>query len=410
MEYPVESRKRQRLSVGVGLFLTCILLTTVVGLFAGLMISNYTHNNYVMYAEKAETAPVQQRELVRENATAAPAQNSGESEAKAGAVSAFAENSQFTKAQIVEMSAPSVVGIDTITTATTNSFWYGYGQSYEVPGSGSGVILTEDGYIATCAHVVDGAKSVKVTLNDDTSYDAAIVGTDKKNDIAIIKIDAKDLTPAVVGDSETLTVGSEVIAIGNPLGELRGTATAGIISATNRTIEVEGQAMTLIQTDAAISPGNSGGGLFDATGKLIGIVNAKVSDSRAEGLGFAIPVNSVLDEISDLLNYGYVTGRPYLGVSTQDVTLRSRDRMWYYSDGTRCVMVEKVVSGSAAEAAGIQAGDLILKIGEKQIASGEELSSAIGEYKPGDKATLTIQRDGKESTVEVTFGEYKPQK
>ncbi len=117
MEYPVESRKRQRLSVGVGLFLTCMVLTTVVGLFAGLMISNYTHNNYVMYAEKAETAPVQ-RELVRENATAAPAQNSGESEAKAGAVSAFAENSQFTKAQIVEMSAPSVVGIDTITTAT----------------------------------------------------------------------------------------------------------------------------------------------------------------------------------------------------------------------------------------------------------------------------------------------------
>ena len=409
MEYPVENRKRQRLSVGVGLFLTCMVLTAVVGLFAGLMISNYTHNNYVMYAEKAETAPVQ-RELVRENATAAPAQNSGESETKAGAISAFAENSQFTKAQIVEMSAPSVVGIDTITTATTNSFWYGYGQSYEVPGSGSGVILTEDGYIATCAHVVDGAKSVKVTLNDDTSYDAAIVGTDKKNDIAIIKIDAKDLTPAVVGDSETLTVGSEVIAIGNPLGELRGTATAGIISATNRTIEVEGQAMTLIQTDAAISPGNSGGGLFDATGKLIGIVNAKVSDSRAEGLGFAIPVNSVLDEISDLLNYGYVTGRPYLGVSTQDVTLRSRSGMWYYSDGTRCVLVEKVMPGSAAEAAGIQAGDLILKIGEKQIASGEELSSAIGEYKPGDKATLTIQRDGKESTVEVTFGEYKPQK
>ena len=411
MEYPVESRKRQRLSVGVGLFLTCMVLTTVVGLFAGLMISNYTHNNYVMYAEKAEDAPVQQREVLREStATAVPAASDTEAEAKAGTVASFGENNQFSKAQIVEMSAPSVVGIDTITTATTNSFWYGYGQSYEVPGSGSGVILTEDGYIATCAHVVDGAKSVKVTLNDDTSYDAAIVGTDKKNDIAIIKIDAKDLTPAVVGDSETLTVGSEVIAIGNPLGELRGTATAGIISATNRTIEVEGQAMTLIQTDAAISPGNSGGGLFDATGKLIGIVNAKVSDSRAEGLGFAIPVNSVLDEISDLLNYGYVTGRPYLGVSTQDVTLRSRDRMWYYSDGTRCVMVEKVVSGSAAEAAGIQAGDLILKIGEKQIASGEELSSAIGEYKPGDKATLTIQRDGKESTVEVTFGEYKPQK
>ena len=416
MEYPMENKnRRQRLSVGVGLLLTCVVLTTVIGLFAGLMISNYTHNNFVMYAEKAETTVPVQREVKQEAqreaaATAAPALTTAEPEAAAGAVSAFKESGTYTKAQIVEMSAPSVVGIDTITTATTNNYWYGYGQSYEVPGSGSGVILTEDGYIATCAHVVDGAKSVKVTLNDDTTYDATIVGTDAKNDIAIIKIEATGLTPAVVGDSETLTVGSEVIAIGNPLGELRGTATAGIISAVNRTIEVENQTMTLIQTDAAISPGNSGGGLFDATGKLIGIVNAKVSDSRAEGLGFAIPVNSVLDEISDLLNYGYVTGRAYLGVSTQDVTLRSRSGMWYYSEGTRCVMVEKVISGSAAEQAGIQSGDLILKLDDKTIASGDELSSAIGEFKPGDKATLTLQRDNKEMTVEVTFGEYAPQK
>lgn len=421
MEYPVQHKKRQRLSVGVGLFLTCIVLTTIIGLFGGLMISNYTHNNYVLYAEKADAAP-DQREVPRkltpaveepetrtETETADATAGTQQTDTKAGNVSAFKETGAYTKAQIVEMSAPSVVGIDTVTTATTNNYWYGYGQSYDVPGSGSGVILTEDGYIATCAHVVSGAKSVKVTLNDDTSYDAAIVGTDKKNDIAIIKIDAAGLTPAVVGDSDTLTVGSEVIAIGNPLGELRGTATAGIISATNRTIEVEGQAMTLIQTDAAISPGNSGGGLFDATGKLIGIVNAKVSDSRAEGLGFAIPVNSVLDEISDLLNYGYVTGRAYLGVSTQDVTLRSRSGMWYYSDGTRCVLVEKVVSGSAAEKAGIQAGDLILKLEDTTITSGDGLSSAIGAYKPGDTVTLTLQRDGKELTVQVTFGEYAPQ-
>ena len=415
MEHPAENRSRRqgRLSVGLGLFLMCLVLTAVVGLFGGLMISNYTHNNYVLYAEREDTAPVQ-RELAQAPAAAPEAKtDAGDAadaaSATAGTVSAFRESGSYTKAQIVEMSAPSVVGIDTITTATTNNYWYGYGQSYDVPGSGSGVILTEDGYIATCAHVVEGAKSVKVTLNDDTAYDATIVGTDDKNDIAIIKIDATGLTPAIVGDSETLTVGSEVIAIGNPLGELRGTATAGIISATNRTIEVEGQTMTLVQTDAAISPGNSGGGLFDATGKLIGIVNAKVSDSRAEGLGFAIPVNSVLDEISDLLNYGYVTGRPYLGVSTQDVTLRSRNRMWYYSDGTRCVLVEKVVSGSAAEKAGIQAGDLILKLEDKAISSGDELSSAIGNYKPGDTVTLTLQRDGEELTVEVTFGEYMPQ-
>ncbi len=418
MEHPAENRSRRqgRLSVGLGLFLMCLVLTAVVGLFGGLMISNYTHNNYVLYAERADTAPVQ-RELAQAPAAAPEAKTDASdagdaadaASATAGTVSAFRESGSYTKAQIVEMSAPSVVGIDTITTATTNNYWYGYGQSYDVPGSGSGVILTEDGYIATCAHVVEGAKTVKVTLNDDTTYDATIVGTDDKNDIAIIKIDATGLTPAIVGDSTTLTVGSEVIAIGNPLGELRGTATAGIISATNRTIEVEGQTMTLVQTDAAISPGNSGGGLFDASGKLIGIVNAKVSDSRAEGLGFAIPVNSVLDEISDLLNYGYVTGRPYLGVSTQDVTLRSRNRMWYYSDGTRCVLVEKVVSGSAAEKAGIQAGDLILKLEDKAISSGDELSSAIGNYKPGDTVTLTLQRDGEELTVEVTFGEYMPQ-
>ena len=416
MEHPAENRSRRqgRLSVGLGLFLMCLVLTAVVGLFGGLMISNYTHNNYVLYAERADTAPVQ-RELAQAPAAAPEAKTDDASDAgddasaTAGTVSAFRESGSYTKAQIVEMSAPSVVGIDTITTATTNNYWYGYGQSYDVPGSGSGVILTEDGYIATCAHVVEGAKTVKVTLNDDTTYDATIVGTDDKNDIAIIKIDATGLTPAIVGDSTTLTVGSEVIAIGNPLGELRGTATAGIISATNRTIEVEGQTMTLVQTDAAISPGNSGGGLFDASGKLIGIVNAKVSDSRAEGLGFAIPVNSVLDEISDLLNYGYVTGRPYLGVSTQDVTLRSRNRMWYYSEGTRCVLVEKVVSGSAAEKAGIQAGDLILKLEDKNISSGDELSSAIGNYKPGDTVTLTLQRDGEELTVEVTFGEYMPQ-
>ncbi len=413
MENPMENKRRRqgRLSVGVGLFLTCLVLTAVLGLFGGLMISNYTHNNYVMYAEKAETASVQkQLQQAVPSAAAEPTLTAGESEAAVTTASAFKEAGAYTKAQIVEMSAPSVVGIDTITVATTNSYWYGYGQSYEVPGSGSGVILTEDGYIATCAHVVEGAKSVKVTLNDDTTYDAVIVGTDTTNDIAIIKIEATGLTPAIVGDAETLTVGSEVIAIGNPLGELRGTATAGIISAVNLTIEVEGQTMTLVQTDAAISPGNSGGGLFDATGKLIGIVNAKVSDSRAEGLGFAIPVNSVLDEISDLLNYGYVTGRAYLGVSTQDVTLRSRSGMWYYSDGTRCVMVEKVVSGSAAAQAGIQSGDLILKLGDKTISSGDELTSAIGGYKPGDKATLTLQRDGKELTIEVTFGEYAPQK
>ena len=405
---------KKRLSVGLGLFFTCLVLTTVVGLFGGLMISNYTHDNYVLYAQRetpavAEAVP----ETAGETAAAPEAEEKSqpvEAAISAGTVGTFSEGGQYTKAQVVEMCAPSVVGIDISYTATMNNFWYGYGQSYEATGSGSGVILTADGYIATCAHVVDKANTVKVTLNDDTEYEAKVVGTDSRNDLAIIKIEATGLIPAAIGDASTLTVGSDVIAIGNPLGELRGTATAGIISATNRTIEVEGTTMTLIQTDAAISPGNSGGGLFDANGKLIGIVNAKVSDSSAEGLGFAIPVDSVVDEISDLLSFGYVTGRPYLGVATQDVSLRTRSGMWYYSDGTRCVMVERVVEGSAADKAGIQDGDLILQLNDTKITSGEDLSNAIAAFKPGDTATLTIQRGGEESTVSVTFGEYAPSK
>jgi serine protease Do len=316
----------------------------------------------------------------------------------------FAYDGQYTRAQVVELAAPSVVGIDA-TFEVTSSFW-GRPQTYEQQGSGSGVVLTADGYIATCAHVVDGAKAITVTLHNDASYPATIVGTDSRNDLAIIKIEAENLTPATLGDSDMLTVGEDVIAIGNPLGELRGTATGGIISAVKRGISVEGVDMELIQTDAAISPGNSGGGLFNASGRLIGIVNAKVSDTSAEGLGFAIPVNSVINEINDLLQYGYVTGRAYLGVSTQNVTLSNG---YYYYGGTPCVQIAAVAEGSAAEQAGLQAGDLILEIDGKTISSNSDLTDAIASYNAGDTATLTIRRDNNRMTVTVTFGEYRPQ-
>ncbi|MBR3037777.1 MAG: trypsin-like peptidase domain-containing protein, partial [Clostridia bacterium] len=260
-----------------------------------------------------------------------------------------------------------------------------------------------------CAHVVNGAKSIRVTLNDDTSYDATIVGVDTRNDIAIIRIEAQNLVAASLGDSSMLTVGEDVIAIGNPLGELRGTATSGIISAVRRTVEVEGNTMELVQTDAAISPGNSGGGLFNSSGKLIGIVNAKVSDTSAEGLGFAIPVNNVLGEINDLLNYGYVTGRAYLGVYTQNVTLRS-NYGYFFSSGTNCVQIADVVEGGAADRAGLKTGDLILAIDGNAVSSNSDLTDLIARYNAGDTATFTIQRDGERSEVQVTFGEYAPDK
>ena len=254
---------------------------------------------------------------------------------------------------------------------------------------------------------MEDATSIKVTLNDDTEYTATLVGSDKRNDVAIIKIDATNLTPAQIGDSDMLTVGEDVIAIGNPLGELRGTATSGIISALRRPVEIENVEMELVQTDAAISPGNSGGGLFNSSGKLIGIVNAKASDSNAEGLGFAIPINNVLTEINDLLNYGYIKGRAYLGVYTQNVSVRSDYGYWRYST-TSCVQVADIVEGSAAEQAGLKIGDLILKVNDTQVTSNSDLSDIIESFNAGETATLTIQRDGQQMQVPVTFGEYVP--
>ncbi len=393
---------KQKRSVGLAVLLSLTAIAVVIGLFAGVLIVNRIVDTRTRTAQLPA-----QTEAAAEPAPTAEADGALSISAAEGtqASTGFAYDGTYTRAQVVEMAAPSVVGIDAVFEQTV-SYW-GRAQTYEVPGSGSGVILTEDGYIGTCAHVVDGAKSIKVTLNDDTSYDATIIGTDVRNDVAIIKIEATGLTPAALGDSDMLTVGEDVIAIGNPLGELRGTATSGIISAVRRTVTVEGNTMELVQTDAAISPGNSGGGLFNASGKLIGIVNAKVSDMTAEGLGFAIPVNNVLNEINDLLNYGYVTGRAYLGVYTQNVTLRS-DFGYFFSGGTNCVQIADLVSGSAAEQAGLKVGDLILAIDGTEITSNSDLTDVIARYNAGDTATFTIQRNGSRSDVKVTFAEYAP--
>lgn len=400
---PPQRKTRRRLSVGLAVFLCCIVLTTVIGLFAGLLISNGVNRAAAL---PDPPAAVQQAEV-----SASPA-DADDSKLTTYRNVEMAYDGAYTRAQIVEMCAPTVVGIDiTMDVAPGYGYYYGFGQggSYEASGSGSGVVLTEDGYIATCAHVVDGAKAIRVTLNDDTTYDATLVGSDARNDLAIIKIEASGLAAAVFGDSDMLTVGEDVIAIGNPLGELRGTATSGIVSAVSRTLSIENLEMTLVQTDAAISPGNSGGGLFDANGCLIGIVNAKVADSSAEGLGFAIPVNSVVSEIDDLLHYGYITGRAALGVYTQNVTMRSSEYGFLFGQGaTSCVQITDVIADSAAANADLQAGDLILKVDDTVISSNGDLSACIAAYNAGDRATLTIQRNGQQFTVTVTFREYKP--
>lgn len=411
---PNVTQKTSKSGVHVSTLIICMLVTALLGGVLGVFLTRSTLEKSV--TEQVAAALQQQQGSVSaaENTTASTLGSAASSGLTT--LAPAGDLTGYSKAQIIELCAPSVVGIDVVGT-TTYSGYFGQGQTYQTEGSGSGIIVTSDGYIVTCEHVIDGAESITVILNDDTEYTATLVGVDSRNDLAVIKIDATGLTPATLGDSDMLTVGEDVIAIGNPLGELRGTATGGMISAVSREVNVEGVKMTLLQTDAAISPGNSGGGLFNSSGSLIGIVNAKASSENAEGIGFAIPVSSVKQIISDLIDKGYVTGRPYLGVYTQNVTLQSGNNGWngngffgsYYGNaGNQCVQIAQIVSGSAAEAAGLQVGDLILKVEDTQITSNDDLSTAISAYNAGDTVTLTIQRDGVEQTLTVTFGEYSP--
>lgn len=316
----------------------------------------------------------------------------------------------YTKTEIVQLAAPSIVGIGV---EGTSIDWYG--RNRITSGSGSGVIVSNDGYIITNDHVVAGAEKIKVYLDNDTEYDAALVGTDSRTDLAVIKIEASGLTPVIMGNSDALLVGEDVIAIGNPLGELRGTATSGMVSALSRTITIGNREMTLLQTDAAINPGNSGGGLFNAKAELIGIINAKIASVATEGLGFAIPVNSARRTIKDLIDLGYVSGRAYLGVYTRNVALTQRGGKSgifdFYGEPENIetrVQVTEVAPNSAAESAGIKAGDLILQLDEATITTGNELAAAIAEYNAGDMAIIKLQRDKEELQVTVKFGELIP--
>ncbi|WP_442879300.1 S1C family serine protease, partial [Anaerorhabdus sp.] len=216
---------------------------------------------------------------------------------------------------IIQKAQPSVVEIRTET--VSNNFLL---QEYVSEGAGSGVIITSDGYIVTNNHVIDNASTINVTLSDGTSYPATLIGKDAATDLAVIKIEATNLTMAVLGNSDGISVGDTVVAIGNPLGRLGGSATDGIISALDREITIDNETMTLLQTNAAVNPGNSGGGLFNSRGELIGIVNAKSSGSDIEGLGFAIPVNDVKTVAEQLINDGYVSNRASMGVYLSEVT------------------------------------------------------------------------------------------
>lgn len=276
-------------------------------------------------------------------------------------------------------------------------------EQYISEGAGSGVILSEDGYIITNNHVIEGASKISVRLCDGTSYSATLIGTDAQTDVAVIKIEAQGLTPAVIGDSDKLEVGELAVAVGNPLGQLGGTVTDGIISALNREIVMDGTTMTLLQTNAAITPGNSGGGLFNAQGELIGIVNAKSSGEDIEGIGFAIPVNTAMEVAQQLKTYGYVKGRVTAGLSLLDVTDVQSAMM--YRVNRLGVYVAGVQEGSGAEAAGIREGDCITAVDGTAVSSTSEVKNLLSKHKVGDTVEVTIIRGNQQGTVKLTLQE-----
>ena len=388
---PPKPKKKKKFNGGrVARSAVALVLAAAMGFAGGFVGAKYGGSGKVVIQQAAPSA--------------ASDSSTGSSGADSTITAASSSGSSLTTEQVADMVSPSVVVITT--EQVVYSQWSWYGQNQVESGAGSGVIISSDGYILTCAHVVDGASTITVTI-DDKDYTATLVGEDTTSDVAVIKIDATGLTPATVGDSDNLKVGQSVMAVGNPPGELGGTVTGGMISALNRSVTIQGTSstntMSLIQMDASVSPGNSGGGLFNMNGELVGIVNAKSSSSDAEGLGFAIPINDAIKVAQQLLENGYVTGRPYLGITylgVEDAQTAAQLGVNAYG-----VYVVEVVKGGPAERAGLQSGDRIVSIDGTEIASKDDLGTLMQKHAAGDTLSITIARNGQMQTVSVTLGE-----
>lgn len=366
-----KQRKSMKRTMVTG-FLCCGLLAGGIGFGGGLLANQMNNSSTTLYrstGSKVEVQPV-------------------------------AAGSEMSVEQVAALNQQSVVEIKT--EKVTNSSFL---QQYVQTGAGSGVIISEDGYLITNNHVIDGASTIQVRTSDGTTYDAVLVGTDSKTDVAVLKINASGLTPVTFGDSDNLNVGETAVAIGNPLGELGGTVTNGIISAKDRSITLDNQQMTLLQTNAAINPGNSGGGLFNSRGELIGMVVAKSSGSDVEGLGFAIPSNLVSKIAQELIANGYVTGRPAMGVTV--LSIENAQTAMQYGVNSLGVYITDVESGSSAEKAGLQAGDRIISLNNQVVETFADLSVALDNYSVGDTVDIMVSRNGSTVTVSLTLQEKK---
>ena len=307
-----------------------------------------------------------------------------------------------TKMQPAEVYASTVNSTVSIncSSQSTNIF----GQTTQSASSGSGFIISQDGYIVTNYHVINGASSVKVTLYNGGTYDATVIGGDSDYDVAVLKINATGLTPVTLGNSADVNVGDSVLAIGNPLGELTFSMSGGYVSSCKRAINVDGTPFNMIQVDCSINPGNSGGPLVNLYGEVVGIVSAKYSSyssTTVEGLGFAIPISDVRSIITDIMENGAVTDKAYMAITAGTMTEKMAAQ--YSIDITQGVFVYSVVDGGAGDKAGLRLGDVITKLGDKTLTSRQDLSAAMKGYRAGDTVTLTVYRDGQYIETELTF-------
>ena len=403
---------KKKKGVTIGQLIACLLVVALISGGLGVYFSDSIVN-------RNQPAPESGSMIVEEPngsnqpqpEAATPAPQTEQPGAASDKLTISDANKEANTTSIVQNCMASVVGVYMSESTTTFT-----GETEEQDtGAGSGVIITTDGYIVTNNHVVAGLGNISVYLQDGTKYPATLIGTDNFSDLAIIKIEAENLPAATLGNSVNTAVGTTVYAIGNPLGLFTSSVSRGIISGLDRTITIDGVSMTLMQTDAAVNPGNSGGGLFNAEGELIGVVNAKTASVDVEGLGFAIPIDSAKPIISDLMDKGYVTGRPYIGIGMQDVSLRYGngsnygynyfDPFSFFNSYVTRVQVMSVEEGSAAEAGGMLVNDIITAVDGKEISGTSQLAAMLYEYKVGDTVTITVLRGNETKDLTIVLSE-----
>lgn len=399
---PEKSRKHKFFS-----YLAIVLVTSIITSFT---VGGLLYNNFSNKLDEQVSALQRTSSQSLENSASNVAATNDSVTAKTTQLNSSG-SSDLTVAEIAKKVGPSIVGIKMTVGTNRQSNYFGLG-SQTSDSEGSGIIISKDGYIMTNYHVVQYAdpksnvSNVKLTvyLPDKREATATFVGGDSDNDLAVIKISLSDLSVAELGDSSQVEVGDTAVAIGNPLGmEFAGSVTAGVISALNRQVDTGNTSLTLIQTDAAINPGNSGGALLNSKGQVIGINSAKISVTGVEGLGFAIPINTAKPIIEQLISYGYVTGKPLIGISAQEVS-EEVSQMYDIPVG---VYIVEVTQGGAAEKAGIQKGDILVKLDGKEVKTMSDIDAIKKTHKAGDTVKAVISRDGKTITVNLTFTEEK---